>query len=204
MCDRVFSATRRRELIGAALVIGLATVAFDRTEELSKKKIMKITHDASPQTLTCVATNTSPAFWSVRSEGILQHDSPPVSSPRTFDAPLIYAVDDLPCLTELYAALLGATGFRVRTFNGRGAALAALKADHEKPDLLITDYRGNSMPVDRFMQECVMIHPSLRILMASGFSEADSRFSALRHDRFLQKPFTPEQLQEEVRAALAV
>ena len=115
----------------------------------------------------------------------------------------IYAVDDAPCLTKLYAALLEATGYILRTFNDRAEALAALKADRKKPDLLITDYRGLSMSVDQFMHQCLVVHPALRILMASGYSQTDLRFSQAIPDRFIQKPFTAEVLLQEVRAALA-
>ena len=122
---------------------------------------------------------------------------------RTIGAPLIYAVDDMPDLTELYTTLLEATGCIVRAFNDRADALAALKADWTKPDLLITDYLGLSMPVDKFMCHCLAVHPTLRILMASGFSQTVVRFSQAGPDRFLQKPFTPEELRQEVMAALA-
>jgi len=111
-------------------------------------------------------------------------------------------VDDVTDLTELYTALLAATGYIVRAFNDRAEALAALKADRMKPDLLITDYLGLSMRVDRFIRHCLVVHPTLRILMASGFSRTDMRFSQARPDRFIQKPFTPEELRQEVRAAL--
>src|SRR5580765_1684918 len=67
----------------------------------------------------------------------------------------IYAVDDAPCLTKLYAALLEAPGYILRTFNDRAEALAALKADRNKPDLLITDYRGLSISVNQFMYQCL-------------------------------------------------
>jgi DNA-binding NarL/FixJ family response regulator len=78
-----------------------------------------------------------------------------------------------------------------------------LKADKRKPDLLITDYRGISMPVDQFIHACRAAHPNLRILMASGFNRRDMRLSRVGPDRFIRKPFTPEELQQEVRAALA-
>src|SRR5205814_2035659 len=57
----------------------------------------------------------------------------------------IYAVDDHPRLTELYAGLLEPFGYMVRTFNLRADALAALKSDKKRPALLITDYRGLSI-----------------------------------------------------------
>jgi DNA-binding NtrC family response regulator len=154
--------------------------------------------------LRFVATNTSPAFWSPRTENIHPlGDIPPAAGSRTSDAPLIYAVDDMRCLTELYSLVLEAAGYAVRIFNDRAQALAALKAGAEKPDLLITDYRNTSMAVERFMHECLIVHPALRILMASGLTRPYIRLSHVRPDRFIQKPFTPEELLQEVERALA-
>ena len=125
------------------------------------------------------------------------------SASQTTAPPSIYVVDDAPSLTKLYATLLEATGYISRTFNDRAEALAALRADRKKPDLLITDYRGLSIPVDQFMHQCRVVHPALRILMASGYCQTDLRFSQAIPDRFIQKPFSAEVLLQEVRAALA-
>jgi CheY-like chemotaxis protein len=115
----------------------------------------------------------------------------------------IYVVDDEEGLTDLYTIVLQATGYRVRAFNHRAEALAALTAEERKPDLLVTDYCGASMPIDQFMERCLAVHPALRILMASGLSQADVHFFHTRPDRFIQKPFTPEGFLREVRATLA-
>jgi len=104
------------------------------------------------------------------------------------ESPLIYAVDDVPELTGLYNALLEASGYRVRTFNDRAEVVAALR----KPELLITDCLGHSMPVERFMCHCLDVHPTLRVLMVSGFSKTDGEIRRARPDRFIQKPFTSE------------
>ncbi len=124
--------------------------------------------------------------------------------PRTASVPLIYVVDDEEGLTELYTIFLEPSGYRVSTFNDRADALAALKADHAKPDLLITDYHGLSMSVDRFMNLCLAVHPALRILMASGLNQTAARISQLKPDLFIQKPFTPEELRQAVKAVLSV
>ena len=115
------------------------------------------------------------------------------------ESPLIYAVDDVPELTGLYTALLEASGYRVRTFNDRAEVVAALR----KPELLITDCLGHSMPVERFMCHCLDVHPTLRVLMVSGFSKTDGEIRRARPDRFIQKPFTSEEFRREVSAALA-
>jgi len=151
-----------------------------------------------PSTATHVESACRPSPW----EGIVQSAS---SAPRlrTTVAPLIYAVDDVPDLTELYTILLEGAGCTVRAFNDRAEALTALKADPIKPDLLITDYAGVSIPVDRFVQCCLAVHTTLRILVVSGCSRTDVRFSQAGPDRFIQKPFTAEEFLQEIRDTLA-
>ena len=115
----------------------------------------------------------------------------------------IYAVDDMPSLTELYSSLLHPIGYAVKTFNDRINALVALKADRTRPALVITDYLGRSMPVDEFMHACRVIHPGVRILMASGLHPQAMRLRLTKPDRLIHKPFSPEQFQDEVRSVLA-
>ena len=126
-----------------------------------------------------------------------------VSRSKSKDTLTIYAVDDEPWLTEFYTVLLETKGYKVQAFNDRARALSALKADGTKPDLLIMDYLGHSMTVERFIHSCLSVHPSLRILMASGLSEKEIRMGHQKPDRFIRKPFTAEEFLEEVRAALA-
>ena len=116
---------------------------------------------------------------------------------------MIYAVDDLPGLTDLYRLVLEEAGYAVRTFNNRLEALAALRTERKKPDLLIMDYLGHSMTADRFIQRCRVLHPPLRVLLASGVDRT-AWFSKAQPDRFFQKPFTIEELRREVRAVLSL
>jgi len=116
--------------------------------------------------------------------------------------PSIYVVDEAEGQAELYTLFLKGTGCIVRAFNDRAEALVALMKDRTRPDLLITDYLGESMPIDRFLQYCLVVHPSLRILMATELGQKDVRASCVRPDRFIQKPFTADEFLQEVRAAL--
>ena len=102
----------------------------------------------------------------------------------------------------MYAVILAAAGYVVQAFNDRVEALASLKGERKKPELLITDFSGHAMPADRFMQRCLRAHPFLRILMASGLNQNGAWFS-VTPDRFLRKPFTAEKFLEEVRAVLS-
>jgi len=179
---------------------------------------MKINTKAFPFTLAFVARTSaksvlkftrihaSPVSFSWRlpsGESLVEQTSPAASAARLVGPLSIYAVDELPRLTELYSTLLEAKGYLVRTFNHRAKALAALKACRQTPALMITNYRGRSMPLDQFIQACRVAHPSLLILMASGLDQSQMRFSRFKPDRFIQKPFTPEELQQAVKAALA-
>jgi len=148
-----------------------------------------------------IASNTVPAFWSPHVEAS-PAEAEAAGEVQPAEAPLIYVVDDMPYLTELYALVLGASGYIVKAFNDRGAALSALRGGGKKPDLLITDYQGFSLPIEKFMRECLEAHPALRILMASGFGEENVFFSETAPTAFIQKPFTPQALQERVRGIL--
>ncbi|HXU76338.1 MAG TPA: hypothetical protein VN794_07200 [Methylomirabilota bacterium] len=53
------------------------------------------------------------------------------------------------------------------------------------------------------MNECPALPPALRILMAGGFSQSHLMFSQARPHRFIEKPFSVEELLDEVRAAFA-
>ncbi len=128
--------------------------------------------------------------------------SEPASAPAAPRISLIYVVDDMPELTEFYTAILEATGYVVRVFNNRHAALDTLTADGRKPDLLITDCLGGSMPISRFIRHCRALHPALRILMATGFDRPETLISDATPDRFIRKPFTLEELQQRVRSTL--
>jgi DNA-binding response OmpR family regulator len=123
------------------------------------------------------------------------------STARWVCGALIYLVDDE--IAELYALFLNGAGYRVRLFNSRADALAGLIADSEKPHLLVTECLGDTLPIQLFIERCRVAHPGLRILMASGLSKNEVRSYCLKPDRFLRKPFTPDQFLCEVSAALA-
>jgi CheY-like chemotaxis protein len=151
------------------------------------------------------ATNIAPLAWASRSqECARRQESSLMWASESDECSSIYIVDDEPRLTDLYAVVLEGKGYAVRAFNNRAEALASLKGDRRKPDLLIMDYLGHTMPVDQFMQRCLLAHPALRILMATGLSQVDRQFCYIRPDRILQKPFTAEEFLREVKAALAV
>lgn len=109
----------------------------------------------------------------------------------------------MPCLTELYALVLNTAGYAVRGFRDRRTALESLRAAKTKPVLLITDLHNPTMRVEPFLEQCVAAHPELRILMATGFGYHQAWCFSVKPDRFLPKPFTPEELRRAVDATLS-
>lgn len=147
---------------------------------------------------TFAPTNSSIAFW--WAHGKRDNFG---SGPGPGHAPIIYAVDDFPCLTELYALVLGASGYAVKNFQDRRAALDSLLSAPAKPVLLITDLHNPTMRIEPFLEQCFAANSSLRILMVSGFAYHHAWCFSVKPDRFLPKPFTPEELREAVDATLA-
>ena len=107
----------------------------------------------------------------------------------------------MPCLTELYALVLHSAGYQVKCFHDRNAALAGITS--KKPALLITDLHNPSMRIEPFLEQCIKAHPTLRVLMATGFGYHRAWCFSVTPDRFLQKPFTPGELRRAVEATLA-
>jgi DNA-binding response OmpR family regulator len=121
---------------------------------------------------------------------------------RNGEGKLVYVVDDMLDITELYQALLDSLGCVVKAFNNREEALLAIQTERRLLDLLITDYIGWTMSADQFLVRCRTAHPDLRILMVSGFDKPELQFSNVHPDGFLRKPFTAEEFEAAVRAIL--
>jgi CheY-like chemotaxis protein len=148
------------------------------------------------------ANPVPPDFSSMQRHSGLSPSSRPRPRLVKTESALIYAVDDLSAIGDLYQNLLSAKGYQVKTFRNRLEVLTALRAEGGLADLLITDYIGHSMPIDDFLRACRQTRMSLRVLMASGFDKEDMRLGTARPDRFLRKPFTPDELHLAVKDAL--
>jgi DNA-binding NtrC family response regulator len=130
------------------------------------------------------------------------HDSKAEFTEQPAGRSLIFIVDDEPRLTELYALILEAAGFPVKSFNDRSDALVALDAATNWPRLLILDYFGHPMSAERFIERFRQVHPSVRILMASGLNAFQWRSQGAGPDHFIQKPFTTKSFLAAVRFAI--
>lgn len=126
------------------------------------------------------------------------------SHPRhaTVPAARILCVDDEPVVLRLMTRLLERSGADVTTASGPIEALEVFAA--ERFDLIVTDIRMPGMDGHAFLAEIRARDPEVPVVVATGHASLDNAIRAL-HDGasgMLLKPFTGDEFQTEVRAAL--
>jgi response regulator RpfG family c-di-GMP phosphodiesterase len=126
------------------------------------------------------------------------------SHPRNSTGPAarILCVDDEPVVLRLMTRLLERSGAEVTTASGPHEALQVFAA--ERYDLIVTDIRMPGMDGHAFLAEIRARDPEVPVVVATGHASLDNAIRAL-HDGasgMLLKPFTGEEFQAEVRAAL--
>ena len=117
------------------------------------------------------------------------------------DMPVIFVVDDEVMLLGLAEMVLEPEGFEVHTFEDPRQALAEYKAAGTPPNLVVTDYAMGGMNGLDLIQECRKINPDQKTLLVSGtVDESIYANVAIKPDRFLAKPYNPDDFVAAVRA----
>jgi CheY-like chemotaxis protein len=117
---------------------------------------------------------------------------------------LIYVVDDEPMLLELALVILQPLGYEVRTFRNPDSAIEAFAVAHPPPALIITDFSMHATNGLDLIQACRRVQPGQRILLVSGtVDERIYREAVEKPDRFLPKPYLPQDLASAVKALVA-
>jgi CheY-like chemotaxis protein len=118
--------------------------------------------------------------------------------------PLIYIVDDEPLLVDLAEASLAPGGYAIKKFVDPDQAAAACKSARIKPDVLVTDYAMGKMNGLELLEKCRQYKTDLKGVLVSGTAGAEIILNAsVKVDRFVGKPYQPENLLELVRRVLA-
>jgi CheY-like chemotaxis protein len=117
---------------------------------------------------------------------------------------LIYVVDDEPMLLELALVILEPLGYEVKTFRNPDSAIEAFAAAQPPPNLIVTDYSMHTTNGLDLIQACRRVQPGQRILLVSGtVDERIYRDASEKPNRFLAKPYLPQELAAAVKALLA-
>jgi PAS domain S-box-containing protein len=117
----------------------------------------------------------------------------------------VLVTEDEEPLRLLLAEVLRQAGFQVLVAADGMQALSVLETAGTPVDLLISDVVMPGLPGPQLAARAARLYPELRVLLISGYTERidEPTEAARRAGRFLQKPFTPQQLLHQVRQVLA-
>ena len=117
----------------------------------------------------------------------------------------ILVAEDEPAVREFLVRGLGSVGYEVTAVEDGEQALGQLAQPEQAFDLLITDIVMPRMDGISLALTASRDHPDMKIIMISGYADARARahnLEALIHF-ILAKPFTLDELINQVRTALA-
>ena len=116
----------------------------------------------------------------------------------------ILLVEDAPDVREFVARVLTRAGYKVHSADGPTAALAALDGGLEQIDLLLSDVIMPGMNGRELADVIVGKRPDIAVLFMSGYTDNAIVHHGVLDPRtnFLHKPFTPDQLLNEIRRTI--
>jgi len=116
-------------------------------------------------------------------------------------AALLVVDDDVEVL-EVVCAVLAGMGHSVERASGGIAALDIL--DRQTFDLLLTDVMMPGLHGFNLARMAVLRQPAIKVLYFTGYTEYTiERDEGQKFGKLLHKPLTPDELRQEVEAALA-
>lgn len=132
--------------------------------------------------------------------------APPSPAPSGSARPShVMYVDDDEALVFLVQRLLRRRGYRVSGFTDPHEATAALRADPDQYDLLVTDYNMPGFCGVDLVREARLIRPELPVALASGYVTAEIEQAAMAEgaQALIHKPNDVEELCATVQRLIA-
>jgi PAS domain S-box-containing protein len=116
----------------------------------------------------------------------------------------VLVVDDESCVRNLAQMTLRRFGYTVLVAEDGVAAIELLQQARHRISVVVLDLSMPRMSARQVVQRIQTGWPEARILLSSGYDEEEAlgRFAGTRFAGFLQKPYTPVQLAEKVKAAI--
>jgi DNA-binding NtrC family response regulator len=108
-------------------------------------------------------------------------------------------VDDEPALADLLRRYLERLGYAVDSFTQPAEALASVAADPARYALLVTDLTLPGIDGEELLLRMRVHNPAMPAIIASGYPY-EPRSKGVT---FVQKPFLPRMLAEEIERLLA-
>jgi len=118
----------------------------------------------------------------------------------------ILVIDDEPGVRRFVTRVLNRAGHDVLEAKNAAEARECFRAAGNRVDLLLSDVLIPGTPAPEIARELRERQPDLPVMYMSGFAgnELADEDRAGHELPFLQKPFTPDELEEAVRAALEI
>jgi DNA-binding NtrC family response regulator len=115
----------------------------------------------------------------------------------------VLVVDDEAVIREGLRRILEIEGFSVETSSSGNLALERLQ--DKDFDLVITDLKMPGMSGMEVLKTIKVLQPEVPVIIITGFSTVDTAVEAMKNGAFdyISKPFTPEQINEKIKKALA-
>jgi hypothetical protein len=142
-------------------------------------------------------------YFPVSAKGSMkQEDRAPGASPRG-NGEGILVVDDELTILRIAKETLEAYGYKVETASSGLDALSLVSAKPQGAiSLVLTDYNMPGMDGAGLARQLRRFLPRVKILVSSGSIENLTKFKGIEIDDFLPKPFTAEQMLENVHKLL--
>lgn len=128
-------------------------------------------------------------------------EAPAEIDPADANGRRVLVVDDEPGVRTFMAQTLRDAGYNTLEAEDAGTALRLLQ--NEDPDLLLTDYSMPGMTGLELAERARAKTKSLRVLIVSGYADADALEASEARPALLRKPFDERTLIDAVRAVLA-
>ena len=130
--------------------------------------------------------------------------SPEKDAPDSKLQGTILLVDDEDIILDIGKEMLRSLGFQVLTAEDGVEAIQVFQEHGSDIALVILDLAMPRMDGEKTFQKLHGIHPDLKILLSSGYTEeiVAQRFNSVKPDGFIQKPYQLTSLREKIRAAL--
>jgi PAS domain S-box-containing protein len=152
-----------------------------------------------------VGTGTRAEIWLPRAAETAPEATAAASRQRSASIPKqrILLVDDHDGVRATTAALLSDLGHSVAEASDGPEVLKALRDAPDGCDLLITDYAMPHVSGAEVIRQAREARPHLPAIIITGYADAGSIARRPEDVPVLAKPFTPHQLEEAIRTAVA-
>ena len=126
-------------------------------------------------------------------------------APTVGEAITVLVVDDEEAVRTVTAMMLEAEGFSALTAADGPSAIGLLKENVDEIDIVLVDIMMPGMGGADTLNELRRIREDLPVVVVSGYSEGEVETSFDGHhvDRFLQKPYGPDELGAMIRQLVA-